>query len=306
MSYEPVEFESEGATLRGRLYWPSEGSESPLPIVVMTHGLSATVGMVSDRYAEVFQAAGLAVLLYDHRNFGASDGEPRYQLSNFLQVRGYRDAISYASTLDGVDTERIAVWGDSMSGRVALMVASVDERVRVLVVQVPACGGAPPPEYSEAALARARELYLAEGVYAPLADEGEPTPVVSSDQIHAPSYLKPITAYRWFLDFGGRPEMGWENRMTRAVEPEGSALHAGCMVQGITATTLMMVSPVDEMAGSVPEVARQVFERISSEKEWADIGGGHFGLVYYPSELFDEASLKQREFLVRVLAGAGA
>jgi fermentation-respiration switch protein FrsA (DUF1100 family) len=90
--------------------------------------------MVSDRYVEVFQAAGLAVLLYDHRNFGASDGEPRFQLINFLQMRGYRHAITCVAALDGVDAEQIAVWGDSMSGRVALLVPSVDERVRVLVV----------------------------------------------------------------------------------------------------------------------------------------------------------------------------
>ena len=304
MSFEAVEFESEGATLRGRLYWPegpSGASGSLLPMVVMAHGLSATVGMVSDRYAEVFQAAGLAVLLYDHRNFGASEGEPRFQLSYFLQMRGYRDAIRFASSFDRVDSDRIAIWGDSMSGRVALSVAAVDERPAAVVVQVPACGGAAPPVYSEAALARARERYLDDRVYAPLADDGEAKPVVSHDQIHAPSYLKPITAYRWFLDFGGRPEMGWENRITHAVDPVGSVLHPGCMAPGIRATTMMMVSPVDEMTGSVPAVAREVYERIPSSKEWVDIGGGHFGLVYYPSELFDEASSKQRDFLVRVL-----
>jgi hypothetical protein len=49
------------------------------------------------------------------------------------------------------------------------------------------------------------------------------------------------------------------------------------MVRGITATTLMMVSPVDAMVGAVPEVARQVFDRISSKKEWEDIGLGTLG-----------------------------
>ena len=273
-------------------------------MVVMTHGLSATIGMVSDRYAEVYQAAGLAVLLYDHRNFGASDGEPRFQLSNFLQMRGYRDAISFVATLDGVDPERIAIWGDSMSGRVALSVAAVDERVRVLVVQVPACGSGPAPECSDAALARARELYLDDRVYAPLADEGEAVPVVSSDQIHAPSILKPITAYRWFVDYGGRPEMGWENQASRAVDPDGSTVHPGCLVPGITAAVMMMVSPTDEILGASPAVAREVYERISSSKEWVEIAGGHFGLLYYPSELFDEASARQRDFLVRELSVA--
>jgi len=30
--------------------------------------------MVADKYAEAFSCAGLAVLLYDHRNFGRSGG----------------------------------------------------------------------------------------------------------------------------------------------------------------------------------------------------------------------------------------
>jgi hypothetical protein len=49
------------------------------------------------------------------------------------------------------------------------------------------------------------------------------------------------------------------------------------MVRGITATTLMMVSLVDAMVGAVPEVARQVFDRISSGREWEDIGVGTLG-----------------------------
>jgi hypothetical protein len=32
-------------------------------------------------------------------------------------------------------------------------------------------------------------------------------------------------------------------------------------------------------------------------KQWHDIAGGHFGLLYWPSDLFDEASRVQTEFL---------
>jgi len=51
--YKMIEFQSEGATLRGRLYIPENKSEN-LAIVIMAHGYSATIeGMVADRYAEV-------------------------------------------------------------------------------------------------------------------------------------------------------------------------------------------------------------------------------------------------------------
>ena len=37
--------------------------------------------MVADRYAEVLYSVGFAILLYDHRNFGMSGGEPRQQIN---------------------------------------------------------------------------------------------------------------------------------------------------------------------------------------------------------------------------------
>ena len=77
--FESVVFESEGAQLKGRLYRPD--GRRPAPVVVMAHGFSATITMTTDRYAEVFQHAGLAVLLYDHRNFGGSGGQPRHDVN---------------------------------------------------------------------------------------------------------------------------------------------------------------------------------------------------------------------------------
>src|SRR5215217_4127910 len=105
----------------------------PWPLVVMAHGFSATRHMSVDNYAEVFRAAGLAVLLYDHRGFGDSGGEPRRQINPWIQARGYRDAVSYGRNLEGVDGGRVAIWGDSFSGGVALAVAGIDERVAALV-----------------------------------------------------------------------------------------------------------------------------------------------------------------------------
>ena len=42
----------------------------------MAHGFSAVKEMYLDRFAEAFAAAGLAALVFDNRNFGASEGEP--------------------------------------------------------------------------------------------------------------------------------------------------------------------------------------------------------------------------------------
>jgi hypothetical protein len=50
-------------------------------------------------------------------------------------------------------------------------------------------------------------------------------------------------------------------------------------------------------------VQRAVFERIAGEKEFVEIEGGHFGLLWSPGAQFDEAVRRQVEFLSRVLSG---
>ena len=94
-----IRFQTEGGlTLRGWLYLPDVGG-GPAPTVVMAHGFSAVKEMYLDRFGEVFADAGLAALVYDNRNIGASDGEPRLHLDPWEQVSDYRDAITFASTL---------------------------------------------------------------------------------------------------------------------------------------------------------------------------------------------------------------
>lgn len=93
-----VEFDAEGVTLRGWLYRPDGGS-ARAPAVVMAHGFSAVKEMYLDAYADAFQASGLAVLVFDNRGFGASDGEPRQEIDPWTQVRDYRHAITWIQLL---------------------------------------------------------------------------------------------------------------------------------------------------------------------------------------------------------------
>jgi uncharacterized protein len=128
-----VEFDADGTTLRGWLYRPPHRAAAA-PAVVMAHGYNCIKELYLDRYAAA--VAGHVVLAYDHRNFGESDGEPRQELDPWMQVRDYRNAITFVQTLDGVDPERIGIWGTSYAGGHVLVVAAVDRRVRCVVAQV--------------------------------------------------------------------------------------------------------------------------------------------------------------------------
>src|SRR5271166_2927278 len=136
-----IEFKTQdGLTLKGWHYLPDRLS-GKAPTIVMAHGFSAVKEMYLDKFAEAFSAAGLAALVYDNRNFGASDGEPRQEIDPWQQVRDYRHAITWIGSRPEIDAGRIGVWGSSYSGGHVLTVAAIDRRVKCVVSQVPLASG---------------------------------------------------------------------------------------------------------------------------------------------------------------------
>jgi uncharacterized protein len=296
-----VEFPSEGATLRGLLFLPEKPS-GKAPLVIMAHGTSATMFMVADKYAEVFRRAGLAALLYDHRNFGRSGGDPRQEINPWIQSRGYRDAIDFAVTLEEVDAHRIALWGDSYTGGQVIVVGAIDPRVKAIVAQCPAFGAEPPAvEPTKANFEILTETFLRGDVRGSPETTTGPIPVVSSDQAGTPSLLKPIQAFRWFIDYGGRAGTRWTNSVTRVIPVTPVPYHPTLCAPFVKAPTLLIVAPEDEMVHANYSVSRQAYELLSGPRQWHDIAGGHFGLLYYPGELFEEASQAQARFLKKWL-----
>jgi len=300
--YSIVEFPSEGAVLRGRYYVHPDTSK-PAPIVIMAHGFSCTItGMVAGNYAEAFFDAGFAVLLYDHRNFGISGGEPRQEINKWVQARGYRDAIDFVTTLPEIDLSRIAIWGDSMSGNEVLVMGALDERVSAVVAQVPAIGRTTPPPDPDGKLFTAlRETFFNGDVSGTPETTTPRMPVVSFDQGSIPSQLTPLTAYRWFMEYGGRYGTGWENWATRVDPKTPAPLSAVLSAPYLKVPVLMLISPEDEMPGANTEVARMAWDLTPEPKELVEVDGGHFGIVHYPGPLFDHSVNAQKDFLIRHL-----
>ncbi len=128
-----------GITLAAKFFVP-EGA-GPHPCVIMSHGFSGVMDMGLQPYAEAFQAAGLACLVYDHRNFGDSDGDVRQEVDPWQQIRDMRDVIGHARNRADVDENRIGLWGTSYSGGHVLVIGAVDRRVKCVVSQVPVTSG---------------------------------------------------------------------------------------------------------------------------------------------------------------------
>lgn len=251
---------------------------------------------------EVFRRNGLAVLLYDHRNFGGSDGEPRQQINPWTQCRGYLDAIDFVQTLGGIDHDRIALWGDSYSGGQVLVAGAVDERMTAIVAQTPVCGSEPPAvEPSWATFDAIRDTLLGGEIAGGPDVTVGPLPVVSADQLGTPSLLEPVQAFRWFIEYGARHGSAWINRVTRVVPDTPVPYSPVLCAPFVAPPTLMMVAPEDEMTHANYGVARLAYDLMPEPRQWYDIDGGHFGLLHHPGPLFDEATGVQTEFLQRCL-----
>ncbi|UVE50381.1 alpha/beta fold hydrolase [Haloferax larsenii] len=134
-----LSFESEGTTCAGWLYRPDD-VDSP-SVVVMAGELAAERRFGLRRYAERLAEAGYAAFLFDYRNTGDSDGEPRNLVDPERQVADWHAAIAGLRERPEVDTGGIVLWGTGLSGGYALRAAAEDGRVVAVVAQNPMLDG---------------------------------------------------------------------------------------------------------------------------------------------------------------------
>ncbi len=297
MSRSDIEFDAEGTTLRGWFY-PADGANGPAPTVVMAHGFSAVKEMYLDAFAEVFAAAGLNALVYDNRNTGASDGEPRQELDPWAQVRDYRHAITYASTRDDVDPTRIGVWGSSYSGGHVLVVGAIDRRVKAVVAQVPLVSGSANIGELVRADFRAgfRAMFDADRAARYAGDPPAMVPVVDEDPL-APSALPTPDSWTWFTETGKLRAPSWRNEVTlRTVEMLGEYEPGGYIGRISPTPLLLVVAREDHLTPA--HLAIDAYEHAREPKKLVILPGGHFDAYV---DGFEVASAPARDWFVEHL-----
>src|SRR5262245_46267626 len=136
MHEESVEFFSEGTRVRGILRTADGAGPGPRPAIVQGPGwLGLKDSKLYVRYHEALTAAGFAVLIFDYRGFGDSDGD-RGLLLPSLQLEDLVNAVTYLTTRDDVDPHRIGAFGSGgTGGGNAVLLGAVDDRVRCVVSQ---------------------------------------------------------------------------------------------------------------------------------------------------------------------------
>ncbi len=289
---EDIAFDSGDGRCTGWLY-PAEG-EGKAPCVVMAPGFGACKEGRLDAFAERFAAAGFAALVFDYRHFGTSTGEPRQLIDIRRQHRDWQAAVACARGLEGVDPERIALWGSSLSGGHVIWVAAHDDRIAAVVSQVPHTSG--PATLRESGPARLAKMTLAalRDRLGALLGRVHRMPIVG-----LPGTLAAMTSDAAATAYPGMYPEGFEfdNAVPARILLRFGIYSPGREAGRVRCPLLVIVGDADTITPPAP--ARRAAEK-APRGELLSFGGRHFDIYRGPD--FEWAVEREREFLARTLA----
>jgi uncharacterized protein len=127
-----VQFQSDGLALAGILHVP-DGARTRLPAIAVLHGFGGNKdGKTHAIEAAMYESWGYAVLRFDMRGCGESEGV-RGRILCHDQVADTKNAVGYLATRPEVQSDRIAVSGQSFGAAVAVYTGGIDERIAAVV-----------------------------------------------------------------------------------------------------------------------------------------------------------------------------
>lgn len=285
-------FKSRGKRCAAWLYLP-QGEKRP-PVVVMAHGFGAQRDFGLPAYAERFAERGMAVLLFDYRNFGASEGEPRNLVNPWRHLRDWRSALAYVRSLPEVDGGRVALWGSSYSGGHVLVTAARDQGVAAVCAQVPFVDGVSSALYTgykhalQATVASTRDIMRAltfrEPYRVPIVSDPDTFGIMNTPE-SKPGYLALV------------PEgSGWKNDCPARAVLELLPYRPTSRARRVQCPALVIMGDRDSLIR--PEAVEKAASRIR-EVTLVHLPVGHFDV--YHGEWFEKTVSLQADFLARHL-----
>ena len=131
---ERVNFKSEGSNLVGNLYYPSNYQEGEkYPALVVSGSWTTVKEQMAGLYAKKLAESGFITLAFDFRNFGESEGEPRFYESPALKKVDVQNAVSFLDGLEAVDNSKIGAFGVCAGAMYTLMATAEDPRIKAVV-----------------------------------------------------------------------------------------------------------------------------------------------------------------------------
>ena len=306
-----VEFKSvDGVTLRGD-YYPVSSTDAP--IIVMTQGLTLLKEHHLQNWATRFQQAGYAVLAYDHRGWGSSDGGSAgnehlcNEVNPLRQAEDYHDAVIFAGGLPEIDGARICIWGIGHSGGASTIAAADDPNIKAVILMMPWLSGRRdaagfPPGAMDEMWNERRELCRGSSTAKDLKfiqvwnkDQTEAEGERGNILIHGPMPYEFSAGLRKLSDAAGTP---WENRLSlrslyciKRSDPKD-------YMRRIRVPCLHLAASEDVLTGTLEE-HKAAFETGNEPHEFVQLPTHHVG--NYFDDAFEEGTKAQIAFLKKHL-----
>ena len=277
-----IEFQSKGQRCVGFMYLP----EIPQPAgghrtIVMGHGFSGVKEML-EPHASYFCDRGFVVVAFDYRFLGGSEGEPRCQIIPTEQIEDYRNAITFAALQPEVDSQRIGIWGTSMSGGHVICVGATDRRVKCVVCQVPLVEGLDlvPPQSRDEMLIQV----TADRVERFKSGAVNYMPIVAEDGRSC--FFQDRESYEVLMTVQKVVAPNWENRVTMESIEKTLEYAPALYLPRLSPTPFLMIVAEKDTLTSY-EVAVSAFETALKPKKLEILPCGHFEAY---TEGFDQAA----------------
>lgn len=134
---DDVSYFSNGLKIAAHLYRPADWqpSDPALPAVVCLTGYTGRKNVATIDIPRRLAREGFVALAPDYQGYGESEGE-RGRHRPLEQAQNTYDAVTYLETVEGVDSERIGVYGSSFGAANAVWTAAFDPRMKVVVSAV--------------------------------------------------------------------------------------------------------------------------------------------------------------------------
>jgi fermentation-respiration switch protein FrsA (DUF1100 family) len=129
-----VNFKNEGVNLVGNLYYPENYIEGmQYPAIVVSGSWTTVKEQMAGLYAKELAKKGFITLAFDFRNFGESEGEPRFFESPQLKKEDIKHAVSYLENRNEVNKNKIGAFGICAGAMYTLMASAEDNKIKSVV-----------------------------------------------------------------------------------------------------------------------------------------------------------------------------
>lgn len=116
-------------------------SAKPMPAILMVHGWGGVQDALTPPFYEEFCRAGFAVMTFDYRGWGESEGVLRNAINPKQRVRDANAALEHLKSFPEIDSKKIVLWGSSFGGGHVIELAAEHHDLLGAIAHVPMLNG---------------------------------------------------------------------------------------------------------------------------------------------------------------------